>query len=98
MKEKTYKTRDEIVQLLKNKGFKETEKSNKLLAQFEYDRGRVTVTVTPGAVVEIRDRGESLIHFRQPMFDIGISKDRVCVMTGSHGNDDWANFYFRRKK
>lgn len=98
MKDKTYKTRDEIVQFLKSKGFKETENSNKNLVQLSADEGKVTITVTPGAVVEIRDRGESLIHFRQPMFDIGISKDRICVMTGSHGNDDWANFYFRRKK
>lgn len=98
MKEKTYKTRDEIVQLLKDKGFKESEKSNKNFAQFSADEGKITVTVTPGGVVEIRDRGESLLHFRQPMFDIGISKDRICVMTGSHGDNDWANFYFRRKK
>lgn len=98
MKEKTYKTRDEIVQLLKSKGFRETEKSNKNLVQFEYDKGKVTVTVTPGAKVEIRDQGETVVHFCQPMFDIGVSKERICIMTGSDGDSDWANFYFRRKK
>ena len=98
MKEKTYKTRNEIVSYLKGKGFREIEKSNKNLVQLEHDNGNILVTVTTGAKIEIRDKGETVAQICQPIFDISFSDERIFVMTGSDGDKDWANFYFRRSR
>lgn len=98
MKEKIYKTRNEIVNYLKGKGFRETEKSNKNLVQLEHDNGNILVTVTTGAKIEIRDKGETVAQICQPIFDISFSEERIFVMTGSDGDKDWVNFYFRRSR
>ena len=98
MKEETYKTRNEIVSYLKGKGFREIEKSNKNLVQLEHDNGNILVTVTTGAKIEIRDKGETVAQICQPIFDISFSDERIFVMTGSDGDKDWVNFYFRRSR
>lgn len=96
MKSKLYRTREEIVSLLKKKGFVESADSNKSVAKYIADGGNISVTLTPGAVIEIRDKGVPIAHFRQPIFDIVMNSNNIVLMTGTDENTDWCNLYIRR--
>lgn len=96
MKSKLYKTREEIVSLLRKKGFVESADSNKSVAKYIADKGNISVTLTPGAVIEIRDKGVPIAHFRQPIFNIVVNSSNIVLMTGTDDNIDWCNLYIRR--
>lgn len=97
MKQRQYSTRDEIIGLLKTKGFKESSASNKNSGRWFFDDGQITVTLTPSAVVEIRDHGHTVAQFKQPVFDIVVTSEKLILMIGTDGNSCWSNIYIPRR-
>ena len=98
MRQRQYSTRDEIIGLLKTKGFKESPTSNKRLAVWFFDDGQIVITLTPSAVVEIRDHGYIVAQFKQPVFDIVVSSEKLILMIGTDDNLCWSNIYIPRRK
>lgn len=98
MKQESYKTREEVVALLKRKGFKVAEKSNKNVNILFIDNGRVIVRITPACHTEVVSDGMTVAQFKQPVFDVLVMSTKIILMTGSDENKDYMNIYIPRRE
>lgn len=98
MKQELYRTREEIVGLLKKKGFKVAENSNKVVNILYTDNGRVIVRITPTCHTEVVSDGMTVAQFKQSVFDILVMSTKIILMTGTDENKDYMNIYIPRRE
>lgn len=98
MKQTKYTTREEIVKLLAKKGFIEAEASNKNMAIYYCDNGRIIFRISPAGRVEINSDGRTVAQFKQSIFNVYVYPHQLVLMTGSDENDDYMNIYIPRRE
>lgn len=90
-------TREQVISVLQKKGFKESENSNKNVAIWYADNGRIIFRITPAGHTEVFSDGKTVAQFRQYLWGVSVYKNQITLMVGANADTDYLNVYIPRE-
>lgn len=90
-------TREQVISVLKKKGFKEAEESNKKVSIWSIDNGRIVFRISPAGHTEVFSDGSTVAQFRQYLWDVFVYDNQITLMVGADADIDYLNVYIPRK-